>query len=305
MIDNLTAFTDSLLHSLAYINNPKKRIYWLYLLSAASIASIYVMAKKQKLVTCIKKAISPKLWLSQSSLVDVQWLVINQVVRILLLVPLTGVQLALAFWINQQLYQIFGEGNFIHTSILTTSIMFTCVYFLFDDFSRFYVHYLYHKTPWLWRFHAIHHSANVLTPLTLYRIHSIEMVINSCRSLFVAGLVSGIFLYSFQGKISLIDILGANLFSFIFNMAGANLRHSSVWISYGKFEHWFISPAQHQIHHSYEKKHFDKNMGATLAVWDRLFGTFVMSENEKVTGYGIGLNEDMQSINKQFAGIKS
>ena len=73
-----------------------------------------------------------------------------------------------------------------------TSVLFTLAVFIFEDFSRFLVHYLYHKVPLLWRFHAIHHSATVMTPLSLYRIHFIEMAINSCRSLLLIGGLSGI-----------------------------------------------------------------------------------------------------------------
>ena len=59
---------------------------------------------------------------------------------------------------------------------------------------------------------------------------------------------------------------------FLFNITGANLRHSHVNISYGMFlEKIFISPAQHQVHHSISDKHRDKNFGAILAIWD-LFG---------------------------------
>ena len=52
-----------------------------------------------------------------------------------------------------------------------------------------------------------------------------------------------------------------NLFSFIFNIAGANLRHSHIEIAYWTWlEKIFISPAQHQLHHSIENKHFNKIM---------------------------------------------
>jgi sterol desaturase/sphingolipid hydroxylase (fatty acid hydroxylase superfamily) len=58
-----------------------------------------------------------------------------------------------------------------------------------------------------------------------------------------------------------------------FNLIG-NLRHSPVWLSYGpSIGKWLISPAHHQLHHSYEPRHYGCNRGFELAVWDRLWGT--------------------------------
>ena len=41
-----------------------------------------------------------------------------------------------------------------------------------------------------------------------------------------------------------------------------------------------VSPAAHRIHHSAASKHFDRNMGNTFIVWDRLFGTYHPPEHE-------------------------
>jgi sterol desaturase/sphingolipid hydroxylase (fatty acid hydroxylase superfamily) len=129
----------------------------------------------------------------------------------------------------------------------------------------------------LWRFHAIHHSAEILTPITLYRVHCVELVINSMRSIGVLGGISGVFIYCFPGKISMIDIMGVSALSWMFNMVGSNLRHSSIRLEFGRFERYFISPAQHQIHHSSAKEHYDVNFGVCLAIWDRLFRTLIFS----------------------------
>src|SRR5579864_248392 len=58
-------------------------------------------------------------------------------------------------------------------------------------------------------------------------------------------------------------------------MAGwGHLQHSQFWLSCtGLAGRIFLSPAHHQIHHSNNPIHFDKNFGAGLAVWDWLFGT--------------------------------
>jgi sterol desaturase/sphingolipid hydroxylase (fatty acid hydroxylase superfamily) len=140
--------------------------------------------------------------------------------------------------------------------------------------------------PLLWRFHAIHHSAEVLTPLTLYRVHFIELFINSCRSLLVIGGVSSAFIYVFDDSISLLQVMGVSVFTMLFNLAGANLRHSHVWVGFGIAEHWFISPAQHQIHHSTKPVHRNCNFGAILAIWDRWLGTWIGSKGGRSNRLG-------------------
>ena len=72
-----------------------------------------------------------------------------------------------------------------------------------------------------------------------------------------------------------------DVFTFIFFLFGANLRHPHVKQKYPHFlEYLFISPYQHQIHHSSNTAHFNKNMGSDLA-WDWFFGTLVLSKKVK------------------------
>ena len=81
---------------------------------------------------------------------------------------------------------------------------------------------------------------------------------------------------------------------------GANLRHSHVKLKYPSIlEHIFISPYQHQIHHSSNSKHFDKNMGSKLAVWDYLFGTLILSKETSKLRFGLGKEKnDYDSFTK-------
>ena len=79
-----------------------------------------------------------------------------------------------------------------------------------------------------------------------------------------------------------LSILKIHAAIFIFNLLGANLRHSHIPIRFGKyFERVFISPAQHQIHHSNDSIHFDKNFGSIFAFWDGLFGTLEISQQKQ------------------------
>lgn len=130
------------------------------------------------------------------------------------------------------------------------------------------------------------------------------MIVNALRSIAVAGLVGGLFIYLFEGKIAPLMILGISAFSLLFNLAGSNLRHSPIYLGFGKVEKWVMSPAQHQIHHSADSDHFDKNFGVMIALWDRLFGTWLSSKTESVTVYGMGRCVDVkQSLSNHLKGL--
>lgn len=303
MIPDIFDLVTTFAEPIEFVITPQKRIFWLYLLSSAAIAGIVVWVRKGSLSFAFKMAVSPKLWFHPSSLHDFQWLFFNNALRILVIVPTLGGSLSLAIVINRWLLKSFGEGDFWLLPDVTVSVLFTTILFLVEDFSRFLTHYCFHKVPWLWRFHAVHHSAEVLTPVTLYRIHWLEMIVSSIRGLVVLSFVSAIFMYLLNNRLGIIDILGVSVFTFLFNFVGANLRHSHVWLGFGVLECWFISPAQHQIHHSTDVAHIDKNFGATLAIWDRMFGSLLCSKKEKVTAFGlIGESESYQSLPQNFWG---
>ncbi len=281
--------------SLFFIFDAQKRIYWLYLLTSLILA---FFVKR-------RMTFRPELWFNASSRMDLVWLFINQFLTKLLILPLFAMQITLALIVKRLLSTVFGSGNFFLLSDLSLSCLFALVLFVGHDFSKFLVHLLFHKVHFLWRFHAVHHSASSMTPLTLYRIHPVELLINALRSLMVVSLLSGLFIYLFKNNISVFDVLGVNLFVFIFNLAGSNLRHSPVWLGFGKWERLFISPAQHQIHHSARTRHFDKNFGSALSIWDAWFKTLMLSKKEQVESFGIDQSpNNRQTFKQQWRGIR-
>ena len=165
-------------------------------------------------------------------------------------------------------------------------MLFTLVLFLAEDFKRFIVHYAFHRIPLLWAFHKVHHSAEVLTPITLYRSHPIETLKSRTSSVFVLGAVTGLFVYVFPGKLSAVEILGVDALGFMFNALGANLRHSHIPFSFGKLDRWIVSPHMHQVHHSMNKAHHDKNFGSCFAFWDRLWGTLYLPISDERIKFG-------------------
>jgi sterol desaturase/sphingolipid hydroxylase (fatty acid hydroxylase superfamily) len=150
-----------------------------------------------------------------------------------------------------------------------------------------------HRIPFLWEFHKVHHSATSLNPITQYRLHPVELIVNNAKGILVLGVVTGLFSYLSANPVELVTVIGANIFSFAFLVFGANLRHSRIPLKYfGWLEYIFISPYQHQIHHSNKTAHFNKNMGSKLAVWDWIFGTLIRSESVESLTFGIGKEEE-------------
>ena len=171
-------------------------------------------------------------------------------------------------------------------------VAFSIALFLADDLSRYLVHRLMHRVPALWELHKVHHSAEVLTPLTLYRVHPIESWLNRLRGALSAGLVTGLFMWAFPGKLRAFEVLGVDALGFVWTALGANLRHSHVWLGFPAWaERWVISPAQHQMHHARSSSAPPGNYGSALALWDRMFGTLSLSEGRRPMRVGLPRSE--------------
>ena len=280
---------DLLLTPFSYPLDPTKRLFWGFLLSSLAMACVaaFFGGNRKEVKGQIVSLFRWRYWVNQSVGTDVGLLFLNNAIRLIVLVPMVGVKLAGAIAVTAFFQVTFGDVPAIHVHWLLVGLAYSICFFVVEDVTRFYLHYYSHIKPWLWRFHKVHHSATVLNPLTIHRVHPVEMALYFFRGFIVFSVVAGVFLYLFRGQVHGLDILGVEMFGFLFNVLGSNLRHTPVWISFGKIERIFISPAQHQIHHSCDIKHHDKNMGTCLALWDRLMGSWVASKDETVTRFGL------------------
>ena len=261
------------LEPLAFPLDPAKRVFWGCLISAALLASLAVTveARRFDLKAQLRAVFDRGYWLHGSTAVDVSLMFLNHTLRVLLLVPLLGSHLAATLVVGRFLQRNLGDAPELDLPWLAIATIYSVTMFLAQDLSRFVLHLAMHRCAALWRFHRTHHSAPVLTPLTLFRVHPVEHGLYFLRSLAVFGLISGGAIWLFGRDFAAFDILGVGLAGFLFNVAGANLRHSHVWLTFGRWERWFVSPAQHQLHHSREHGHC--NLGSALALWDRIAGT--------------------------------
>jgi len=172
-----------------------------------------------------------------------------------------------------------------------------------SDFCTYWVHRIHHENTVLWPFHSVHHSAEILTPVTLYRKHPIYDLFSSVVHSVAMGIVHGILLGFFIGQVDIATVAGINAFYFAFNLVGSNIRHTHIWLSYGPFiEHIFISPSQHQVHHSIDPRHHNKNYGEVLAVWDWVFGSLYVTGKEEKLVFGLadGRGQRMDQIHPTF-----
>jgi sterol desaturase/sphingolipid hydroxylase (fatty acid hydroxylase superfamily) len=161
----------------------------------------------------------------------------------------------------------------------------TILLFLAYELGYWLNHYLSHRIPFLWEFHKVHHSATVLTPLTNFRVHPVYMCIFlNILALFI-GAANGSGNYIFGQTTHQYVLSENNIILVFFIYLYVHLQHTRLWISFtGWLGHLFMSPAHHQIHHSRNPAHFNKNLGSCLALWDWMFGTLYVpaAEPEKL-----------------------
>ena len=164
---------------------------------------------------------------------------------------------------------------------------------LATDFATYIAHRMCHQFKFLWAFHRVHHSAPVLTPLTLIRKHPFFNVFGDLISIAIRAPLLGTILYFWEpGTGASVAAIATILFGIFGSFAG-NLRHSQVWLSYGQVvSRVFVSPAMHQIHHSKADAHRDRNFGEVFALWDLAFGTILIPRAHEPLVFGLSDEDD-------------
>jgi sterol desaturase/sphingolipid hydroxylase (fatty acid hydroxylase superfamily) len=142
------------------------------------------------------------------------------------------------------------------------------------DFASFFVHYLQHRIPLLWEFHKVHHAPETLIPPSTRRLHPVDELTGVVAEALLLGVVIGV--EAWLTGLPTRDLIAAavGLYAIVNMLTFAPLRHSHIDLRLGLFEHFLMSPAHHQLHHSAETAHWDRNFGSILPFWDRLWGTY-------------------------------
>lgn len=254
--------------------DPGQRAFAPFLLGAVLVAAAVHRRTGGRLRDLPGYLLPARLWRHRSTRLDGQLMLVHGLGRAAGLLPGLVSAAAVAMAVAGGLDRLLGvpQPGTAGVAVLTS---FTVALFVVSDFSRWALHALLHRVPALWELHQVHHSAQVLTPLTYYRTHPLESALYAARGALATGAVAGVFFHLFRGAAQPGTVLGVGALGFGFNLLGGNLRHSHVWLSYGRFERWLVSPAQHQLHHA---RGVDANYGAWLAIWDRWAGTWRPAE---------------------------
>lgn len=138
-------------------------------------------------------------------------------------------------------------------------------------------HRLKHAVPALWHFHAVHHSAEHLSLLTNHRVHPVDTIIFLNIVALFTGVTGGALAILFGREATIWGVQGTNALGMLAAIAIGHLQHSHFWVHFGpRWGRRLLGAAHHQLHHSADPAHYGCNLGNSLALWDRMFGTFLM-----------------------------
>lgn len=138
---------------------------------------------------------------------------------------------------------------------------------LVADFMQYWTHRAYHEVPWLWKFHAVHHSAKTMDWLAGSRMHILELFVTRI------AVLGPLFVFGFSKPVMDLYIVVVG-FQAVFN-------HANVHVNWGPLRHVVVTPDFHHWHHASDKEAIDKNYAAHYAFLDRLFGTDIKNPSRQ------------------------
>jgi lathosterol oxidase len=144
---------------------------------------------------------------------------------------------------------------------------------LVADLAGYAAHRAFHAVPWLWRFHAVHHSSEALDWLAGSRLHLVDAVVTR------AVVFAPLFVLGFERPVLTGYLLWV---SFQATWIHANLRGRSALL-----ERVLATPRFHHWHHAAEPAARDRNFAVHLPVIDWLFGTLYLPAGRWPERYGI------------------
>ncbi len=284
-------------NSLLFIFDANHRLYALYLLSALPFAYfVYHQTLRRASGTEDRGFLAflfPKeVWSHPSAWLDVRYFFFHKLIGHFLL---AGTFVACQAWG----FALVTGGSSLAESTLagertltSNDYLIALVYMItivaVADFTAWFTHMMQHKVPILWEFHKVHHSAEVMHPVSNYREHPVDNLFYLVMIGMTYGISLGLALTVFGYFPNTPMVLGIPLIGFLFNLIGYNLRHSHIWLRWpGVWSKVFPSPAHHHVHHSCHPDHWDKNFAFIFPVWDVIFGTYEMPEDNRDVKFGV------------------
>ena len=178
--------------------------------------------------------------------------------------------------VNFLIHRVFGwmvHGDFQDAirAIPFVPQLLLCI--LVADLMQYWTHRAYHEVPFLWKFHAVHHSAKTMDWIAGSRMHVLELI-------FTRVCVLGpLYVFGFEKSVmdAYIIVVG---FQAVFN-------HANVHLPWGPLRYLIVTPDFHHWHHSSDKEALDRNYAAHYAFLDHIFGTVVKSDRQFPQEYGV------------------
>ncbi|MCK7595104.1 sterol desaturase family protein [Pseudomarimonas salicorniae] len=155
------------------------------------------------------------------------------------------------------------------------------------DLAIYWQHRLFHRIPWLWRLHRVHHSDTAFDTTTGVRFHPLELLLSLVIKLVVIALLGapGLAVLVFEILLS-----SGALFTHADFALPQRLDRRLRWL--------FVTPSMHRVHHSPHRHETDSNYGFHLSLWDRLFRSYRAAPAEPESRMTIGL-ADWRSTGEQ------
>jgi sterol desaturase/sphingolipid hydroxylase (fatty acid hydroxylase superfamily) len=183
---------------------------------------------------------------------------------------------------------LFGNHALAATNSALMLLTQFLVFYVASNFAFYWAHRAMHQNRFLWSVHRAHHSAEALTFFAAARANPLETMGTSLwTTLWGASAVAALHYCTGVAMHPLFPLVMS--FWFVFTDVIDKFQHSHVRTSLGMLDYIIPSGGMHEIHHSAELKHRDKNFGNTLAVFDWMFGTiYIPAPGESIL---LGLNE--------------
>jgi len=145
-------------------------------------------------------------------------------------------------------------------------------FLIVSDFLLYWFHRWYHGAH-LWKYHAVHHSSQEVDWISAARFHPVNILFGTVLvdvALLLAGISPNVMLW-----------VGP------FTTASSAFVHANLNWTLGPFKYVMAGPVFHRWHHTHADRGGSSNFAGTFPIWDILFGTFYMPENELPDAYGI------------------
>jgi sterol desaturase/sphingolipid hydroxylase (fatty acid hydroxylase superfamily) len=179
-----------------------------------------------------------------------------------------------------------------------TIVIFTVTMLVAYDISYYLYHVAQHRFPFLWELHKVHHSAEVMVGITKDRVHPLDELMNRVWDGVIPGICFGIWSLIALDPVEL-TIFGINVYVMRNILMMDFVRHTHFKISFGSLNNIILCPHWHQLHHSIDPRHYDKNFGLLFSFWDRIFGTQFVPDPEEDFRFGL-IDRDVRDYQSLF-----